>query len=120
MMDSTNPETWNDIGEHPYVKTHRLAIDFYDRDHVADLASLRKITAKVLSSFTGVTCELVVLDDFTFYVDFRLPWLRPFRVYPSYENERGYYARIDDEANEEFETESDLLDCLLRLIDQSK
>src|SRR5258708_7525780 len=67
-MNPRNPQTWDDLANHPVFEKGRFDPNWYDGDAQEDLLRLRNVTLKILDSLPTCSCELVVLDDCTMYV----------------------------------------------------
>jgi hypothetical protein len=70
-MNPRDPCTWDDLANHPAFEKGGFDPGWYDGDARRDLLRLREATSAILASFPTWSCQLVVLDDCTMYVELK-------------------------------------------------
>ncbi len=66
-FEITTPESWLDLSLHPTFEGKRFDKAWYDGDLDADLLLLRRACSLIRQTTPEFGCELVVLDDCTFF-----------------------------------------------------
>lgn len=66
-MNTSDPQTWVELRDHPALAGRQVNPAWYDGDLVEDLALLRDAATTVSASFPRWSVRLEVLDDLTIY-----------------------------------------------------
>jgi hypothetical protein len=98
-MNPRDPLTWNDLANHPVFEGGRFDPNWYDGNVKEDLFRLRNAIITILNSFPTWSCELVVLDDCTMYVNLQDGHSTVGSLYPAVTDDFNPCFFLDFEGN---------------------
>ena len=82
-FEVTNPDSWLDLSLHPFFEGKTFDKTWYDGDVDEDLRLLRRASSLIAHDTPEFKPELVVLDDCTFFTEFRKNATVCCELYPS-------------------------------------
>ncbi len=83
MMNPKDPNSWDTLADHPVFLGGAFDPAWYQGDARKDLSRLRSLAIRILRELPLMTCELVVLDDCTMYVESKIEESTVASVYPA-------------------------------------
>jgi hypothetical protein len=97
-FEKTNPNSWLDLSLHPSFVGKPFDKTWYDGDLDQDLLLLRRASALITHDTPDFAPEFVVLDDCTFFAEFRKNAIVCCQLYPSMtlQGERCLFVAFPD------------------------
>jgi hypothetical protein len=113
-MNTTDPNTWQDISQHPTFNGGDFDPHWYEGDVKEDLEKLRALALAIIAALPDYTCELVILDDCTMSLQVFQGRLRIAEIYPttSDDGEAEYFLDIGSRDELRCKTTKEILDVL--------